>query len=240
MLQGILGRKLGMTQIFDDDGRWVGVTVIEAGPCPVTQVKTAKTDGYNAVQLGFGRRKRVTKAIAGHLAKSGVKEPVHYIREFRLTQEPEVKQGDKVTLDVLKGIRKVDVIGITKGKGFQGVIKRWHKNCSPKTHGSMQQRAVGSASSAEDPGHIRPGTMRPGHMGMERFTQKNLLIVKLDDARNLLLVRGAVPGPIGNYVIIQKSENQRVPVTAVEEVRTDRGKLAPKDKKKPVAAPAKA
>lgn len=238
MLQGILGRKIGMTQIFDDEGRWVGVTVIEAGPCPVTQIKTSKTDGYNAVQLGFGKRKRVTKPVAGHLAKTGVKEPIHILREFRMQEEPTQKAGEKVTVEILKGIRKVDVIGVTKGKGFQGVIKRWHKNCGPKTHGSMQQRQHGSMSAAEDPGHVRPGTIGFGHMGMVRFTQKNLLIIKLDDARNLLLVRGSVPGPNGNFVIIQKSENQKVPVTVLEEVRTDRGKLAPKDKKKPVAAPA--
>jgi large subunit ribosomal protein L3 len=239
MLQGILGRKLGMTQIFDDQGKWVGVTVLEAGPCPVTQVKSEKSDGYNAVQLGFGRRKRVTKPVAGHLAKAGVKDPIHYIREFRLGVEPTQKAGDTVTVEVLKGIRKVDVIGITKGKGFQGVIKRWHKNCGPKTHGSMQQRLVGSASSAEDPGHVRPGTMRPGHMGMRRFTQKNLLIVRIDDARNLLLVRGAVPGPNGNYVIIQKSENQKVAVTVTEESRAA-AKAAAKDKGKKPAAAAKA
>ncbi len=232
MLQGILGRKLGMTQIFDEQGRWVGVTVIEAGPCPVTQVKTAKTDGYNAVQLGFAKRKRVTKPVAGHLAKSGVKDPVHYIREFRLGVEPAQKAGDSVTLKILDGIKKVDVIGITKGKGFQGVIKRYHKNCGPKTHGSMQQRLVGSASSAEDPGHIRPGTMRPGHMGMDRFTQKNLVVVKMDEARNLLLVRGAVPGPNGNFVIIQKSANQHVPVPVSLEKKDAK---ASKDPKKALA-----
>ncbi|KAF0241511.1 MAG: large subunit ribosomal protein [Planctomycetota bacterium] len=232
MLQGILGRKLGMTQIFDEQGRWVGVTVIEAGPCPVTQVKTVKTDGYNAVQLGFAKRKRVTKPVAGHLAKSGVKDPVHYIREFRVQAEPTQKAGDSVTLKILDGIKKVDVIGITKGKGFQGVIKRWHKNCGPKTHGSMFQRMVGSASAAEDPGHIRPGTMRPGHMGMDRFTQKNLVIVKCDEARNLLLVRGAIPGPNGNFVIIEKSANQHVPVTLGPEKKDPK---ASKDPKKALA-----
>ncbi|MCE9583593.1 MAG: 50S ribosomal protein L3 [Planctomycetes bacterium] len=236
MLQGILGRKLGMTQLFDEQGRWVGVTVIEAGPCPVTQVKTVKTDGYNAVQMGFGKRKRVTKAIAGHLAKTGVKDPVHYIREFRMKEEPAVKAGDQVTLKVLDGIKKVDVIGITKGKGFQGVIKRWHKNCGPKTHGSMQQRQVGSAGSAEDPGHVRPGTMRPGHMGMDRFTQKNLVIVKVDEARNILLVRGAVPGPNGNYVIIEKSENQHVPVTLSPEKNDAKASKDPKKALAKVAA----
>jgi large subunit ribosomal protein L3 len=228
MLQGLLGRKIGMTQIFDEEGRWVGVTVLEAGPCPVTQVKTRKTDGYDAVQLGFGRHKRNTKPVAGHLEKAGVKDPIHWLHEFRLPAEPTQKAGDRVTLEVLKGIRKVDVIGITKGKGFQGVIKRWHKNCGPKTHGSMQQRLVGSASSAEDPGHIRPGTMRPGHMGMRRFTQKNLVIVKVDDARNLLILRGSVPGPIGGYVSIEKSVNQHVPVTLSDEAKKDMKKEAKK------------
>ena len=232
MLQGILGRKLGMTQIFDELGRWVGVTVIEAGPCPVTQVKTVKTDGYNAVQLGFAKRKRVTKAVAGHLAKSGVKDPVHYIREFRLQVEPTQKPGDSVTLKILDGIKKVDVIGITKGKGFQGVIKRWHKNCGPKTHGSMFQRLVGSRSAAEDPGHVRPGTMGMGRMGFDRFTQKNLVIVKCDEARNLLLVRGAIPGPNGNFVIIEKSANQHVPITLAPEKKDPK---ASKDPKKALA-----
>jgi large subunit ribosomal protein L3 len=231
MLQGILGRKLGMTQVFDDKGRWVGCTVIEAGPCPVTQIKTTKTDGYNAVQLGFGRHKRNTKAVAGHLAKASVKDPLHILREFSVDGEPPVKPGDTIKVDVLKGIAKVDVMGITKGKGFQGVIKRWHKNCGPKTHGSMQQRLVGSASSAEDPGHIRPGTMRPGHMGMDRFTQKNLFIVRIDDAKNLLLVRGAVPGPNGNYVVIRKSANQHVPVTVSEEAKADKKGPKPAAKK---------
>jgi large subunit ribosomal protein L3 len=182
MLQGLLGRKIGMTQIFDEEGRWVGVTVLEAGPCPVTQVKTQKTDGYNAVQLGFGRHKRNTKPVAGHLEKAGVKDPIHWLHEFRLPAEPTQKAGDKVTLEVLKGIRKVDVIGVTKGKGFQGVIKRWHKNS---------------------------------------VTQKNLVIVKVDDARNLLLVRGAVPGPIGGYLSIEKSVNQHVPVTLSDEAKKD-------------------
>lgn len=235
MLQGILGRKVGMTQLFDDQGRWVGVTVIEAGPCPVTQVKTQKSDGYNAVQLGFGRHKRNTKAVQGHLEKCGVKDAVHWLHEFRIEGEPTQKAGESVTLKVLDGIRKVDVVGITKGKGFQGVIKRYHKNCSPKTHGSMQQRLVGSASSAEDPGHIRPGTMRNGHMGQRQFTQKNLVIVKIDDARNLLIVRGAVPGANGTYVWINKSANQHVPVTMTDEMIKAAKAAA---KKKPAGAKA--
>ncbi|NUN49208.1 MAG: 50S ribosomal protein L3 [Candidatus Brocadiae bacterium] len=231
MLQGILGRKLGMTQIFDDKGRWVGVTVIEAGPCPVTQIKTTQTDGYNAVQLGFGRHKRNTKAVAGHLAKANVKDPIHILREFTVDGEPPVKTGDTIKVDVLKGIAKVDVMGITKGKGFQGIIKRWHKNSGPKTHGSMHQRQHGSMSSAEDPGHVRPGTIGFGHMGMDRFTQKNLLIVRIDDAKNLLLVRGAVPGPNGNYVVVKKSANQHVAVAVSEEAKIEKKGAKPAAKK---------
>ena len=243
MSLGLVGRKVGMTRIFTDDGASVPVTVLDVANNRVTQIKTPDNDGYAAIQVTYGKRRasRVNKAAAGHLAKAGV-EAGEILTEFVVTAEQlsGFQPGATVGIDMFAVGQKVDVTGTSKGKGFQGVIKRWHKNCGPKTHGSMQQRQHGSMSSAEDPGHVRPGTIGFGHMGMDRFTQKNLLIMKTDAARNLLLVRGAVPGPNGSYVIIQKSENQKVPVTVHEEIKTVGAKKVATAAKKPAAAGAKA
>ena len=195
MVSTILGRKIGMTQVWDDDDNVVPVTVIQAGPCTVSQVKTKETDGYDAVQIGFGdiKAKKVNKPMEGHFAKAGV-EPMRYLREVRVEDASQYKTGDKVTVADFADVTAVDVTGTSKGKGFQGTIKRWNFSRGPMTHGSRNQRKPGSIGQCAYPARVRKGLHMAGHMGDERVTVKNLKLVRVDTDQNLLLVKGAVPG----------------------------------------------
>ena len=202
MVSTILGRKIGMTQVWDEDDNVVPVTVILAGPCTVSQVKTKATDGYEAVQIGFGdiKAKKVNQPMAGHFAKAGV-EPMRSLREVRVEDASEYKPGDQVTVADFADVKAVDVIGTSKGKGFQGTIKRWNFHRGPMTHGSRNQRKPGSIGQCAYPARVRKGLHMAGHMGDERVTVKNLKLVRVDTDQNLLLVKGAVPG--GKNALVQ-------------------------------------
>jgi large subunit ribosomal protein L3 len=204
MLKGLIGKKIGMTQIFSEDGAAVPMTLIEAGPCYVTQVLTSEDDGYSAVQLGFeeAKPKRLTGGELGHLKRNNL-PPLKYLREFR-SKDHEVKEGDTITVAAFELGELVDVIGTSKGKGFQGAVKRYHFKGGPKTHGqSDRQRAPGSRSSTTTPGRVYKGSRGPGHMGNDRVTAQHLKVVLLDPERNLLGVRGAIPGPKGGLVMVK-------------------------------------
>ena len=194
-MKAILGKKVGMTQIFDENGVVIPVTVIEAGPCTVVQVKTVETDGYDAVQMGFGAVKeiKVNKPKAGHFAKAGVKA-VKNLREFRVENVSDVKVGDEIKVDTFNVGDSVDIQGTTKGKGFQGVIKRHGQHRGPMGHGSMYHRRPGSMGSTSTPGRVFKGKKLPGHMGVNTVTIQNLKIVKVDTDKNVILVKGSVPG----------------------------------------------
>ncbi len=202
MVSTILGRKIGMTQVWDEDDNVVPVTVIQAGPCTVSQVKTKETDGYDAVQIGFGdiKAKKVNKPMAGHFAKQGV-EPMRFLREIRVEDASQYKPGDQVTVADFADVKAVDVTGTSKGKGFQGTIKRWNFHRGPMTHGSRNQRKPGSIGQCAYPARVRKGLHMAGHMGDERVTVKNLKLVRVDTDQNLLLVKGAVPG--GSNALVQ-------------------------------------
>ncbi len=203
MLQGIIGRKLGMTQIFRDNGETEAVTAIEAGPCAVTQIKGAAEEGYSAVQLGFGETKRLKSSQPGPLKGSG---QFRYLREFRVGDIEGVKVGDRVDVGLFKEGDMVTVIGVSKGKGFAGVVKRHHFAGGPKTHGqSDRERHPGSIGSTTSPGRVWKGTRMAGRMGGERVTVRNLEVFRADPARNLLLVKGAVPGSRNGLLLIRKS-----------------------------------
>jgi large subunit ribosomal protein L3 len=202
----LLGRKLGMTQIFEEDGTAVSVTVVEAGPCTVVQVKSREKDGYDAVQVGFSpRAKKVAKPLRGHFEKAGV-EPHQHLREFRLTgAEHGLEPGAKLTVEIFEGVEKVDVAAVGKGKGFAGTIKRWHFKRGPAAHGSMNVRQPGSIGSSADPSRVFKGLHMSGHLGARRATCRNLKLVKIEPEGNLLLIRGAVPGPNGCVVEVSAS-----------------------------------
>lgn len=202
MVSTILGRKLGMTQVWDDNDNVVPVTVIQAGPCTISQVKTEATDGYNAVQIGFGEisAKHVNKPLAGHFKAAGV-EPMRYLREVRVENAEEYKVGDVVSVADFAEVTTVDVIGTSKGKGFQGTIKRHNFARGPMTHGSRNQRRPGSIGQCAYPARVRKGLPMAGHMGDERVTVRNLTLVRIDAEQNLLLVKGAVPG--GKNALVQ-------------------------------------
>lgn len=209
MLKGLLGKKIGMTQIFDEAGVAVPVTVIEAGPCYVTQVRTHEVDGYSAVQLGFGEvnEKRLSGGQRGHL-KSNDLPPLRYLREFR-TKSPEVTVGDKVTVEDFELGERVDITGTSKGKGFQGGVKRHGFGGGPMTHGqSDRQRAPGSAGAGSTPGRVYKGKRMPGQMGNVRVTSQGLKVVLVDAERNLLGVMGPVPGAKGGLVMIKGARKQ--------------------------------
>lgn len=209
MLKGLIGKKVGMTQIFDETGSAVPVTLIEAGPCFVTQVRTPEKDGYVAVQLGFEeiKPKRLTGGQLGHLKRNNL-PPLRFLREFR-AKETEVKAGEKVTVDVFGVGEHVDVIGTSKGRGFAGAVKRYGFRGGPKTHGqSDRQRAPGSRGAGSTPGRVFKGSRGPGHMGNARVTSQNLKVVIVDPERNLLGVRGAVPGARGGVVMIKPARKQ--------------------------------
>ncbi len=207
-MPGILGTKIGMTQIYNDDGVVVPVTLIKAGPCVVVQRKAQDPDKYDAVQLGLVEArpvKNVNQPRAGHFAKAGV-DPVRTLVEFRVETDNELKPGDEVRVTVFEVGQHVDVVGTSKGKGFQGVIKRHGFHGGGATHGSMFHRTPGSIGQASDPSRVFPGVKLPGHMGDKRITQKNLRIVKIDEEQNLLYVRGAVPGAKGSRVAIRHAK----------------------------------
>ena len=202
-MKAIIGKKVGMTQIFDENGFVIPVTVIEAGPCTVAQVKSVDTDGYNAVQLGFGevKDKHINKPEKGHFAKSKLAAKKH-LREFRV-DSADVKVGDEVKADVFVAGDKIYVQGTTKGKGFQGVIKRHGQHRGPMGHGSMYHRRPGSMGSTSTPGRVFKGKKLPGHMGVQTVTIQNLDVVRADMDKNVLLVKGSVPGPKGAILKIK-------------------------------------
>jgi large subunit ribosomal protein L3 len=211
MINGILGKKLGMMQQFTEDGAATPVTVIQAGPCHVMQIKTTAKDGYEALQLGFDDRKRknAKKPQIGHARKAKT-EPKRFTREVMCRDESQVQLGGLVTLAALEGVRVVDVIGTSKGRGFQGVVKRHHFHGRPATHGaSKDHRAPGSIGSTSTPGRALRGKRMAGHLGSARRTVRNLRVVSLDKERHLILVRGSVPGPTGGYVIVRRASAPR-------------------------------
>jgi len=206
MANGIIGKKLGMTQIFNEKGQIVPVTVIQAGPCVVVQRKTAVKDGYDAIQIGFidaVSGKRASKPEKGHCEKRGV-APVRVLREMHVDAESPLKEGDSLLVDAFQEKAKVHVTGVSKGKGFAGVVKRHHFGGGRASHGSMFHRAPGSIGGSSDPSRVFPGTRMGGHMGAEQVTVRNLEVARIDVENNLLLVKGAIPGPKGGYVVIRQ------------------------------------
>lgn len=214
MKKAIIGTKLGMTQIFTENGHLVPVTVIEAGPCTVVQVKTVDKDGYEAVQVGFKEypenraKKLVKKPQAGKFAKVNV-APTRYLREFRLENAASFNVGDVIKADVFAAEDVVDVIGISKGHGFSGVIKRWNQHTGPMAHGSKYHRGVGSMGANSSPSRVFKNKHMPGHFGVDRVTIQNLKIVKVDAERNLLLVKGSIPGANGSLVTVRSAVKAR-------------------------------
>ena len=211
-VNGILGIKLGMTQVFTDDGTSVPCTVLQAGPCVVVERRTKDKHGYDAVQLGlveFIKPQRVNKAMTGHFKKAGV-APMRFLGEFRIEEsKDETKTGDRVLVDRFAVGEFVDVAGISKGRGFAGGVKRWHYRGGDASHGSMFHRAPGGIGASSFPSRVWKNQHFPGHLGNVRKTSKNLKVVKIDADENLLLVRGAVPGPAGAYIYIQKAKKEK-------------------------------
>ncbi len=208
MINGMIGRKIGMTQLFEENGRVRPVTVLQAGPCVVVQRKTTEKDGYSGVQIGLvdsKSAKRANKPMRGHHQKADV-PPTRMRREFRIDESSEIKPGDPVLVDIFEGVARVDVIGTSKGKGFQGVIKRHGFGGGKATHGSMHHRGPGSIGQSASPSKVMRGMRGPGHMGSTRVTSKNMKIIKRDPEKNLLLLRGSVPGARGTILIIRRSK----------------------------------
>ena len=210
MKKAILGKKLGMTQLFGEDGVLIPVTVIEAGPCRVIQKKTAENDGYEAVQVGFleKKEKHTTKPLQGHFKKAGTGY-MKYLKEFKLENAAEMNVGDEIKVDVFAEGDAVDVTGISKGKGYAGTIKRWGTHRGPMTHGSGYHRGPGSMGACSTPSRVMKGKKLAGHLGVEKVTIQNLSIVKIDAEKNILAIRGAVPGPKGGLVVIKNSVKAR-------------------------------
>lgn len=211
MIATLLGKKLGMTQVYDAQNVLVPVTVVEAGPCPVVQVKTVESDGYNAVQLGFGARKakNASKAEAAHAKKAGLETTPRVLNEVRLTEAPTVKAGDVITVAAFTEGQTIDVIGTSKGKGFQGVVKRFRVGGGPASHGSMFHRRIGSIGMRQTPGRSWKNQRMPGHMGSDKRTVQNLSVVKIIADKNLILVKGAIPGANGDDVIIRAGKKAK-------------------------------
>ncbi len=209
MVNGLIGKKVGMTQLLQDDGTVVPVTVIQAGPCVVVQKKTAQKDGYDAVQLGFVefiKPKNVNRPMTGHFKKTGNgAAPVRILRETSVAGDESPNTGDKVLVDIFNGAEYVDIIGTSKGRGFAGLIKRHHFRGGRASHGSMFHRAPGSIGASAYPSRVIKGMRMAGHMGHERVTVRNLRVARIDQDNNLLFVHGAVPGPAGGYVVIEKT-----------------------------------
>ena len=206
MQKGIIGKKIGMTQIFDEKGKVIPVTAIEVGPCTVMQIKTVEQDGYQAVQLGFGdvKESKLNKPELGKFAKAKL-TPKKYLKEVRLDSIEGIKVGDELKADIFEVGEKVDIQGTSKGKGFQGVIKRWGQSRGPMGHGSMYHRRPGSMGPTSTPGRVFPGKRLPGHMGVETVTIQNLEIVKVDLDKNIILVKGSVPGAKKSILKIKSS-----------------------------------
>ena len=216
MIDSLIGKKISMTQIFTDEGRLVPVTVVYAGPCAVVQVKDAEKHGYQAVQLGFEeKRKNVSKPLRGHFEKSGVK-PMRVLREVRVDGKCELKPGDTVGADIFEGVRFVHVTGITKGKGFQGTVKRHHKTRGPESHGSMNVRQPGAIGSSAFPSRVMKGMRMAGHMGNHQVTVRNLEVVESNPARGVIMVKGSVPGPRDALLRIRVARKHAVKARLVE------------------------
>ena len=211
MIATLLGKKLGMTQVYDAQNVLVPVTVVEAGPCPVVQVKTVETDGYNAVQLGFGalKAKNASKAEAAHAKKAGLETTPRVLNEVRLAAAPTLKAGDVVTVSAFPEGQTIDVIGVSKGKGFQGVVKKHGAAGGPASHGSMFHRRIGAIGMRQTPGRTWKNQAMPGHMGTDRRTVQNLSVVKIIADKNLILVKGAIPGANGDDVIIRAGKKAK-------------------------------
>lgn len=210
MQKAILAKKLGMTQIFDETGKVIPVTVIEAGPNAVIQKKTVENDGYEAVQVGFVdlKEKKTNKPTKGHFAKAGV-APKKFIKEFRLDDVSALNVGDEIKADIFEAGEKVDVAGISKGKGYAGTIKRWGQHRGPMTHGSGYHRGPGSMGMCSDPGRVFKGKRLPGHMGVDRVTIQNLAVVRVDADKNIILIKGGLPGPKGGLLIVKNTVKGR-------------------------------
>ena len=206
MKKGIIAKKIGMTQIFSEDGSLIPVTVLQAGPCYVTQVKTIENDGYEAVQVGFDdvREKLVTKPVKGHLDKAGV-QTLRFMKEFKFENASEYKLGQEIKADIFEAGDKIDVTGKSKGKGFQGAIKRHGQSRGPMDHGSKYHRHAGSNGACSDPSKVFKGKKMPGQMGAVKVTVQNLEIVRIDTEDNLILVKGAIPGPRKSTVVLKES-----------------------------------
>ena len=206
MKKGLIGKKIGMTQIFDGTGKVIPVTAIEVGPCVVAQIKTEETDGYNSIQLGFGtiKENKVNKPEQGHFTKASI-VPTKYLREFRVDSIENIKVGDELKADIFAVGDKIDVQGTSKGKGFQGVIKRHGQHRGPMGHGSMYHRRPGSMGSTSTPGRVFKGKRLPGHMGVETVTIQNLEVIRIDLDKNIILVKGSVPGAKGSILKIKSS-----------------------------------
>lgn len=204
-----------MTQVYDDENRLIPVTVIEAGPCPVTQVKTEATDGFNALQIGFvGKKaKNMSAAQKGHLKKASL-AGLSQLKEVRCEGEPAYRVGDTLTVSGFAQGSKVDIIGVTKGRGFQGVVKRWNAKGGPSSHGSMFHRRVGAIGLCQDPGRVFKGQIMPGQMGNKRRTVQNLQVVKIYPDKNLILIKGSVPGHNGAQVLVRSAKKNRITQTS--------------------------
>ena len=211
MIATILGKKIGMTQVYDAQNVLIPVTVVEAGPCPVVQVKTIETDGYNAVQLGFGaqKAKNASKAEASHAKKAGLDSTPRVLNEVRLAEAFTGKAGDIITVAIFAEGQVIDVLGVSKGKGFQGVVKRFRVGGGPAAHGSMFHRRIGSIGMRQTPGRVWKNQRMPGHMGSENRTVQNLRVVKIIADKNLILVKGSIPGANGDNVIIRAGKKAK-------------------------------
>ena len=210
MISGLLGKKIGMTQMFNEKGGLRPVTVLQVGPCHVMQVKTIEKDGYRALQIGFddGKRKNAKKPQLVQAKALGI-EPKRFVREMLLEEEMEVKPGEELNLAILEGVERVDVTGISKGKGFAGVMKRWGFKGAPASHGaSKNHRSPGSIGASATPSRVVKGTKMPGHLGVRRCTVRNLRVLKVDLDRNLLVIEGAVPGSKGGYLVVNRSRSE--------------------------------
>ncbi len=210
MIYTLIGKKVGMTQVYDGENRLLPVTVVEAGPCYVAQVKTSDTDGYNAIQIGYGskRAKRITKSEAGHFIKAGV-EAKATLREVRCQESTEYKVGDVLTVSGFEEGQKVDIVGVTKGKGFQGVMKRYNFGGGPDSHGSMTHRRGGSYGQCQWPGRVYKGRKMPGHMGHVRRTVQNLQVVRIIEDKNVILLKGSLPGANGSQILIRTAKKTK-------------------------------
>jgi len=234
MVEGLIGKKIGITQNFDDQGNVFPVTVIQAGPCMVFQKKTEKKDGYSAIQLGFVEeraRKKPNKPLSGHAEKAGIPVP-KILREFRFVEKAEVKVGDQFFVDIFGKGEKVNITGRSKGKGFAGVVKRWGFHGGKSSHGSMFHRHAGSIGASAYPSRVVKGKKMPGHLGDERVTVKNLMVVQADKENNLLVVKGSIPGANGGYLLIKKTDFQPAAIPEMPQATEEKAAESKKPEEK--------